>query len=710
VVLAAPGGQTVRWVTNTENLRGSVFCTGTDLTQGQYLVPWSTSYTDVSSFPAAVEGQSQLIMQSDCNLVLYEYLPGNTEGYQPKGVFADWASNTDNGGTGDYQGCYATMQSDGNLVIYAPNYPGGQKALWASHTVQTTAPPFNLGALGPYLALPIVVSNSSAANSDVYYSQNAGLYVTTIHGATLGNPAPPASNTVLPILSDVIDGLSLVFTFIGGPLGAEGSVLSSYSGGITGASLANSAAGVAVSAGQGAESHAVGAPVGTSCGASSASQTAVGLTSGACLVSPNHQYELRMQTDGNLVLYYQAQNDALWATFPSGPPAGVAGDTLVLYTSGSQPGNLCVEGWCNGVSATNALLVLQNDGNLVEYANNGPASLAAVPYAAWASGTANLRGNGLASGTALRPGQYLASANGQYRLSMGTGGLLELSYLTQTNSYFCPMWSRPYATTNLAGLSLGHPEIYSQALAPGSYLAMQTDGNLVLHSGTNPGATVDVSSSESNLGNNPGAYLQLGNDGNLVVYSADGHTALWQSGTELDRGSTLCTGGTLSDGQYLTMVGQPDQTSNYILVMQSDCNLVYEGSTTTYGEPWSPQVGQGTGAATTPGNAAYGCYVTMQSDGNLVIYEPNYPGGQKALWASHTVQSTTTPNVVENLGPYSLVNDGAGNEGYGAEIVTDSAKILWQTDPPKGAFAAADGNTAVSAVQVLVGFLTFLIG
>jgi hypothetical protein len=178
VVLATPGGQTVRWVANTENLRGSVLCTSTDLTQGQYLVPWSPSYTDNGSFPAAVQNQNQnrLIMQPDCNLVLYQYAPPGLNGDG-----AVWASNTDNGGTGEYQGCYATMQSDGNLVIYAPNYPGGQKALWASATAQSTAPPFNLGAMGPYLSLPIV-RNTADPN---YYGQSLGLFVTTIHGATL---------------------------------------------------------------------------------------------------------------------------------------------------------------------------------------------------------------------------------------------------------------------------------------------------------------------------------------------------------------------------------------------------------------------------------------------------------------------------------------------------------------------------------------------
>jgi hypothetical protein len=88
-------------------------------------------------------------------------------------------------------------------------------------------------------------------------------------------------NNVLPILSDVLDGLSLALTFIGGPLGAE---YTSLSKGITGASLATGAAGVAVSGGEQAQSHAVGGPPGTPCGPTSASQTAVGLTSGACLI------------------------------------------------------------------------------------------------------------------------------------------------------------------------------------------------------------------------------------------------------------------------------------------------------------------------------------------------------------------------------------------------------------------------------------------
>jgi hypothetical protein len=55
-----------------------------------------------------------LIMQSDCNLVLYE------------GGRALWASGTHGRG----QGCRAVMQGDGNFVVYT----GGQAPVWASNT------------------------------------------------------------------------------------------------------------------------------------------------------------------------------------------------------------------------------------------------------------------------------------------------------------------------------------------------------------------------------------------------------------------------------------------------------------------------------------------------------------------------------------------------------------------------------------------------
>ncbi|KAJ0973143.1 hypothetical protein J5N97_021102 [Dioscorea zingiberensis] len=59
-------------------------------------------------------GSYTFIMQSDCNLVLYD--TGNPV----------WASDT--GGLASQ--CYVTLQSDGNLVIYNNN----NKTVWASNT------------------------------------------------------------------------------------------------------------------------------------------------------------------------------------------------------------------------------------------------------------------------------------------------------------------------------------------------------------------------------------------------------------------------------------------------------------------------------------------------------------------------------------------------------------------------------------------------
>ena len=839
LVLSTSGDQVTRWSSSTEILRGSIWCTGTDLHINQYLVAWTQGSTSSSAAPRYT---SVLIMQTDCNLVLYN---NHT---------AVWSSNTstntagakdsllpDPAGQGNYNNCYAAMQGTGNLVVYAPTYPGGQRALWDSGTVASKAPPFNLGAIGPYLAVPIVLPAGALASKDTIQAP----YVTTVHGETLGDPtAPSSSKTVLQILSYVLDGLALVLTFVGGPLGAVFDGVAGLSGALTGASLGVDAAGVGVSAGEGAQSNAItgqgpaslnAAPAPAACATgdpSSGSSLPTGLlTAGQCLVAPNGQYELLMQGDGNLVLYaqngnalwssntagnpgaflrlqangymavinnanvtqlwptgndffqgtpnpnlvlqddgnlvlygygtgggvpyaawstgtnltniltcsnaspsalasgvlqsgacllspnhqygllmqangnavlYRAGDDyPLWAAFPQGslqgaggPVSGaVAGDTLVLYADG----NLCVTGWCNGATAAKPTLALENNGNLVEYANNSTPSNTVSSYAAWQTGTANLQGNTLPTGSTLMPGQYLQSANGTYTLSMGTNGLLELSYVS--DGYFCPMWSRPSSESGVGALADGDGETYSPSLVAGSSLTMQTDGNLVLNSSSGA-AYVNV----SNTPNSAGAYVQLGDDGNVVVYSAGGGSVLWQSGTNVDRGSALCTGGTLSGGQFLTVVGEPNETATDTLVMQGTCNLVYY---TTHGYPfWSSKTDEG--SAADPGGDDAGCYLTMQTDGNLVIYAPNYPGGQKALWSSGTHQSSIPPNLVENLGPFTLTNVGYTYNGEAAEIVYDSASVIWTSAPNTGLFKA-DGSTAVGAVQTLVGFLTFLL-
>ncbi len=276
------------------------------------------------------------------------------------------------------------------------------------------------------------------------------------------------------------------------------------------------------------------------------------LGSGGCIASTDQTYALVMQTDGNLVLYYQSQADPLW----NSNTEGNAGAYAVMQTDGNlvvYPANGGSALWSSGTNGTpNATLVMQDDGNAVVYGNSlgeQPLGTYAAPYAAWNTNTENLRGYELIGGNLLEPGQYLESQNGAYGLTMGTGGALVL-YQTNlsTGSYQCPMWAEPspsgtnpltYAYDNanpVTGTGAGSPSNVS--LTPNAFLAQQTDGNLVLYpTQTNPSALWAAGT----VGN-PGAYTQLQTDGNLVVYSAAG-TALWSSGTPVqwhafDRGQS----------------------------------------------------------------------------------------------------------------------------------------------------------------------------
>ncbi|MDA0633956.1 NlpC/P60 family protein [Nonomuraea sp. MCN248] len=95
------------------------------------------------------------------------------------------------------------------------------------------------------------------------------------------------------------------------------------------------------------------------------------LASGDWIESPSHAYRLVMQGDGNLVLYGPA--GALWATYTSAPENSGAylanqGDgNLVIY----RPDRSVV--WASrSHAAGGGTLIMQNDGNVVNYGAAGP--------------------------------------------------------------------------------------------------------------------------------------------------------------------------------------------------------------------------------------------------------------------------------------------------------------------------------------------------
>lgn len=100
------------------------------------------------------------------------------------------------------------------------------------------------------------------------------------------------------------------------------------------------------------------------------------LNPGERLVSPNGQYVLAMQGDGNLVEYAPG-NRAVWAsgTGTGNSIARMQGDGNLVVIA---PGNAAV--WATGTSGNiNADVELQNDGNIVVYAQ--------AHLARWSSGT-----------------------------------------------------------------------------------------------------------------------------------------------------------------------------------------------------------------------------------------------------------------------------------------------------------------------------------
>jgi hypothetical protein len=380
------------------------------------------------------------------------------------------------------------------------------------------------------------------------------------------------------------------------------------------------------------------------------------LTAGGCLVSSNQDYELVMQTDGNLVLYYQSQSDPLWDSGTYNDPGAYAtmqtdGNFVVYSSSGNALWNAGTQG------APNASLIVQSDGNVVVYGSNPGGS----QYAAWATNTDNLRGYELQNGQALEPGQYLESQNGEYGVEMGAGGVLVLFTTAVGNSqgnFRCPMWSEPAITgakpisyqyntvnpINGSNVAVGAYPYTGQAATEtpvaNSYLTMQSDGNLVMYA---VGTTPDDSWASGTTAN-PGAYAELQNDGNFVVYSASG-MALWTSYTASggqNRGWALCTGSTLQIGQRINAV--PWSNGNY-LTMQSDCNLVLYNSSGTAlwstntdineSKNFSKSSNNSTldGLPDNPAGFAY-CYAVMQTNGNVVLIAPNCGNNSGGCWPS----------------------------------------------------------------------------
>jgi hypothetical protein len=218
------------------------------------------------------------------------------------------------------------------------------------------------------------------------------------------------------------------------------------------------------------------------------------LNDGGTLTSPNGQYTLTMQGDGNLVETAH-QGRVIWATMTFGGTGSYAamqtdGNFVVYSAAGQAQYSSGTNG--HGVptmtSAAGSYLALQNDANLVVYPPTGQPT--------WATYQFN---NQLMPGDKLAAGDAVYSPNDQYRLVMQPdGNLVECNNTTSTAA-----WA-------------------TYTVGQGNYAAMQTDGNLVVY-GSSTGALWN-----SQTGGHSGAFLVVQSDSNIVIY--DNGQPLWTSG------------------------------------------------------------------------------------------------------------------------------------------------------------------------------------
>jgi hypothetical protein len=214
------------------------------------------------------------------------------------------------------------------------------------------------------------------------------------------------------------------------------------------------------------------------------------------IVSGNVQYALVMQGDGNLVEY--RGNTAVWSS-------GTYGNTGA-YFDVQTDGNMVVYSstgtalWWSGTSGQSlSYLDMQSDGGLVAYTSSNSV--------VWSSGTGGqptysyYGSNIINVSNTLSSGYYLRSSDGRHALLMQTDG-------------------------NLVMYGPGYHVLWSNGKNgnSGAYLNLQSDGNIVEYSSGGTALWSTLTSGQSL------SYLDMQNDGNLVAYSSGG-SSIWNTGT-----------------------------------------------------------------------------------------------------------------------------------------------------------------------------------
>ncbi len=229
------------------------------------------------------------------------------------------------------------------------------------------------------------------------------------------------------------------------------------------------------------------------------------LTSGQSIYSPNLQYRLIMQSDGNFVLYTQGR--ALWNTGTHGHPG--------------------------------AWVVMQSDGNLVVYAQSGTAL--------WASRTVGQGGRSLYLQDDANAVIYTTAWQAVWASNTGNAVLADLEWLNPGQCLYSPDRAQCFIMQGDGNLVLyrrGAARWNSHTSGhPGARLVLQNDGNLVIYSPT--GQALWASWTQ---GRGP-SRLVVQDDGNVVIYTTAGK-ATWATNTVVSTPSGGNVRPNLSSGAY----------------------------------------------------------------------------------------------------------------------------------------------------------------
>ena len=265
-------------------------------------------------------------LQSDGNFVLYT-----------QNNLALWATGTSGSGGGPFE-----VQDDGNLVLYKFKWQAGTYRAWSGATFPYDPCRVNDSLFaGGVLLQGQCLENTTNTTFAVMDNGNLEIYDRQLGRITWQSNTWGHPNAFLSMQSD---GNLVIYTSGGAGLWASGTAGS----GANVATLENDGrlimystvwtSGTSPGSAPGSFAH-------PSCDLGPALGTTGAMGAGQCLVSRNGRFELLLQSDGNLVLYDESQDPAaaLWSTETAVTvwSPGVALQTLYTY---DPLGNLtCVE-------------------------------------------------------------------------------------------------------------------------------------------------------------------------------------------------------------------------------------------------------------------------------------------------------------------------------------------------------------------------------